>query len=62
MVGIIILILFGLLIWKIVPGWIEYGNKKTKESIRLGCNIVGVVLVLIGIVSLLTSLLKLIRF
>ena len=61
MEGKILLILLGLLIWKIVPGWIEYGNKKTRESIRLGCNIAGIVLVLIGLFSLLMSLLKFIR-
>lgn len=61
MVGKIMLILLGLLIWKIVPGWIEYGNKKTRESIRLGCNIAGIALVIIGLFSLLMSILNLIQ-
>lgn len=51
-------IIIGLLIWKLVPKWIEYGDRKTREHIKLGCNILGIILVVIGIVSILTSLLK----
>jgi len=56
--GGIFQIIIGLLLWKLVPRWIEYGDRKTREYIKLGCNIFGIILVVLGIVSILTSLLK----
>jgi len=56
--GVIFQIIIGLLLWKLVPRWIEYGDRKTREYIKLGCNIFGIILVVLGIVSILTSLLK----
>ena len=58
--GGIFQIIIGLLIWKLMPRWIEYGDRKTRKYLKLGCNIIGVILVVLGIVSILTSLLKLI--
>lgn len=58
--GGIFQIILGLLIWKFAPRWIEYGDRKTREYLKLGCNIIGVILVVLGIVSILSSLLKLI--
>ena len=53
--GGIFQIIIGLLLWKLVPRWIEYGDRKTREYLKLGCNIIGVILVVLGIVSILTG-------
>lgn len=57
MVGSIIQIFLGLFIWKLVPGWIEYGDKKVREFIQLCCNVVGIVLVVFGAIGLIRYLL-----
>lgn len=56
MVSAIIRIILGLVIWKIVPGWITEGSKKVRDMIRLACNIVGIIMVLSGGYSLLKDL------
>lgn len=56
MVGAIVKIIIGLFIWKIVPGWIEFGSSKTRSFVQLCLNIIGVVVVIAGIISLLRSL------
>ena len=48
----IIKIVLGLVIWKIVPGWITEGNKSVRDIIKLACNIIGVIMVLAGCYSL----------
>lgn len=58
MTGSILQIIAGLLVWKIVPGWIEYGDKKTRDFINLCCNIIGIVLVIFGVVGLVQHLLR----
>lgn len=60
--GPIIQIIIGLLIWKIVPEWIEYGDKKVREFIKLCCNIVGIIVVLFGAISLIRQLVGLLPF
>lgn len=56
MVSAIIEIIIGLVIWKMVPGWITEGNKSTRDIIKLACNIIGVILVIVGCYSLVISL------
>lgn len=56
MVSAIIEIIIGLVIWKMVPGWITEGNKSTRDIIKLACNIIGVILVIVGSYSLVMSL------
>ena len=56
MVSAIIEIIIGLVIWKMVPGWITEGNKSTRDIIKLACNIIGVILVIVGSYSLVRSL------
>lgn len=58
MIGTIIQIIIGLLVWKVVPGWIEYGNKKLRDFIQLCCNIIGIILVISGCISLIRLLLN----
>lgn len=53
----IIRIVIGYFLWRIVPGWITYGNKKTRDKIQLVLNIIGILLVLFGIISLIKSIL-----
>lgn len=48
----IIVIIIGIILWKIIPKWITHGAKKTRETIKLICNILGVVLILFGIVTI----------
>lgn len=56
MVSAIIEIIIGLVIWKMVPGWITEGNKSTRDIIKLACNIIGVIIVIVGCYSLVISL------
>ena len=56
MTSAIIEIIIGLVIWKMVPGWITEGNKSTRDIIKLACNIIGVILVIVGGYSLVMSL------
>lgn len=56
MVSAIIEIIIGLVIWKMVTGWITEGNKNIRDIIKLACNIIGVILVIAGCYSLIMSL------
>lgn len=57
MISSIVRIVIGLLIWKIVPGWIEFGTPQARSFIQLCCNIVGIIMVISGIISLIRVLL-----
>jgi hypothetical protein len=61
MISSIIQIIIGLLVWKIVPDWIEVKSRKNKNMIRLSLNIIGVVIILFGIVSLIKSLISMLH-
>lgn len=61
-IGPIIQIIFGLFVWKIVPGWIECGDKKVRDFIILCCNIVGIIFVLFGAINLIRHLMGLLSF
>lgn len=52
MVSAIIEIVIGLVIWKMVPGWITEGNKSTRDVIKLACNIIGIILLIAGAILL----------
>lgn len=56
MIPSIIQIVVGLLIWKIVPDWIEVKSRKSKNLVKVILNILGVIIILFGIVSLLKSI------
>lgn len=56
MTGAIVEIIFGIVIWQLVPGWITEGDKNVRNAIKLICNIVGVILLLLGCYSLVMSL------
>lgn len=56
MVSSIIEIILGLIIWKIVPGWITEGKKNVRDIIKLACNIIGVIMLIAGCYSLVLSL------
>lgn len=43
MMSAIIEIIIGLVIWKMVPGWITEGNKSARDVIKLACNIIGII-------------------
>lgn len=55
-ISAIIEILIGLVVWQIVPGWITQGSKNMRDIIKLACNIIGVVIVLVGCISLIRAL------
>lgn len=59
MVSAIIEIIIGLIIWKIVPRWITEGKKNVRDKIKLACNIIGVIIVVAGCYSLVTTLIGL---
>ena len=52
----IITILVGLFVCILVPKWVKYGKKKTRQKIQFWCNIIGIVLILIGGITLLRTL------
>lgn len=54
MIGPIIEILFGLAVWKLLPGMIVV-KKKQRTAVALICNVVGALLILAGGVHLVTS-------
>lgn len=54
-IGNIIEIVIGFVIWKIVPGWITEGGKSVRNVIKLICNILGVIIVLHGCYALLMN-------
>ncbi len=56
MVRAVIEIIIGLFIWKIVPGWIEFGSKSTRNFAKVCFNIIGVVVVIAGVLALVRSL------
>lgn len=57
-IGNIIKIVIGYVIWKIVPGWITEGNKSVRDVIKLVCNIIGIILVIAGCYSLIMALIS----
>lgn len=59
MVSAIVEIIIGLVIWKMVPGWITEGSKSVRDTIKLACNIIGVIIVVAGCYSLVTTLIGL---
>jgi hypothetical protein len=56
MVPAIIEIIIGLIVWKMVPGWITEGKKSARDVIKLACNIIGIILVIAGCYSLVMAL------
>lgn len=46
----------GVVIWKLVPGWIEFGNGSVRQTISLICNIIGIIMVLFGAYDLIMSI------
>lgn len=54
-IGNIIEIVIGFVIWKIVPRWITEGGKSVRNVIKLICNILGVIIVLHGCYALLMN-------
>ena len=58
MVPAIIEIIIGLIIWKMVPGWITEGSKSARDVIKLACNIIGVLVVILGCYSLVMALIE----
>lgn len=48
----IMTILLGLLICFKVPNWITHGPAKARQWIQLGCNILGVLIVISGTLSI----------
>ena len=58
MVSALIQIVVGLLIWKIAPGWVQSGNRKSRDFVKLCLNIIGIVIAVFGIIFLFKALLS----
>lgn len=56
MTGAILKIILGLFIWKIVPGWIEFGDGRMRSFIQLCVNIIGIIMVISGGLSFISSM------
>ena len=50
--GNIINIVIGYIIWRYIPGKITAASKKVRKSVDLGAQVLGIILMLTGIVSL----------
>ena len=48
----IIKIVIGLFLWKVVPGWIEFGSSGARSFVQLIFNIVGVILIIVGAINI----------
>lgn len=57
MIGAVVTVVVGLMIWKIIPLCIEYGSRRIRRNVKLICNILGVMLVIVGVYRLVASLL-----
>ncbi len=57
MIGAVITIVVGLVIWKIIPPCLEYGSRRIRRNVKLICNILGVMLTVVGAYRLVRSLL-----
>lgn len=55
MANALIKIVLGILLCSYIPKWIKYGDKKIRGYIQLGCNIIGIILVIFGALSILNS-------
>lgn len=55
MISAIVKIIFGLFIWKIVPGWVNFGSSNARSFIQLCLNVIGIIIVISGGISLLRS-------
>ena len=58
MVASLIQIVVGLIVWKLAPGWIQSGSRKSRDFVKLCLNIIGIVIVIFGVVSLIKALLS----
>jgi len=56
MISAIIEIILGLVVWQMVPGWITQGDKSVRETIKLVCNIIGIIIVIAGCYSLIMAI------
>ena len=56
MVGSVIKIIVGLFLWQMVPGMLKISNLKAKTFAQLCCNVLGIIVVISGAISLITSL------
>lgn len=61
MISSVIQIIVGLLVWKVVPNWIEVKSRKSKNLVKIILNILGIIIILFGIVSLLKSVFSLLQ-
>lgn len=53
----IILIVVGVVVWKLLPGWISFNSRESREVTQQICNIIGIVFLIIGIVILVATIL-----
>ena len=58
MVSSLIQIVIGLIVWKLAPGWVQSGSRKSRDFVKLCLNIIGIVIVIFGIVSIIKTLLS----
>jgi hypothetical protein len=56
MLGAIIEIIIGLVLWRVVPGWITEGSQGARNFFRLAFNVVGIIVTIAGCISLITAL------
>lgn len=61
MVSAIILIVIGYVVWQMVPGWIHYGPSSARQLIQLICNIVGIIMVILGVIDLIYAIIGIFR-
>lgn len=50
-IGPIISIVIGLCVAFIVPEWIKFGDKKSRQFVQLVLNIIGILIIISGVIS-----------
>lgn len=56
MIGSIIMILIGLAIWILVPGWIK-ARGSARQFVNLACTIIGILITVGGVIDLIRDIL-----
>lgn len=55
MISAIFEIILGVVVWKLVPGWITKGKKSVRKALKLVCAIIGIIFIIDGGCSLIMS-------
>ena len=58
MINAVIDIIIGIVIWQCVPGWIKYGPTNIRQAIQMICNIIGIIITILGVIQLIKAIVR----